>query len=189
MYIRFIVDPFIPHGIQKVIRRVIKDLRNILADVTYSVEVDESLDVLLKREPVPVSKFFQRKLPMVCRGITIYIVNTNLTWKREEVFGLSSPTKCVVGIKSCPRVNYKMWSAKIWDLILHELGHSFGLIEESRAKSKSYISDCGTKHCRNNCVMSAEHHDMIWGIRAKNRYKRYAPFCETCRKYLLSKDI
>ena len=187
MYIRFVLDPFVPHGINKVIRRVVKDLRNIFKDITYSIETEENLCFVIKNNPVPVSKIFQRKLHMTCRRIVLYIVNSDLTWKENPVYGISSPSRCVIGLKEIPKIGYKTWSAKIWDLILHELGHSFGLIRKSRARSA--ISSLGTSHCLNNCVMSEDSFESVWSKRARLRFNKRNPYCEDCLKYLISKDV
>lgn len=187
MYIRFVLDPFVPHGTNKVIRRVVRDLRKIFTDVTYSVESNEELSTLYDRETVPTSVIFQRKVHMFCKGFTFYIVNANLVWRRKRVFGLSLPDRCVVGLKDIPRNNSTNWSAKVWDLILHELGHSMGLINKHRARLS--ISTNGTGHCINNCSMSEDESDSIWTKRAYSRYKRESPYCEDCLKYLLAKDV
>lgn len=186
MYIRFILDPFVPHGIVKVIRRSISDLRKIFKDVTYSIESDESLAPLLKRELLPVSKVFQRRTNMTCRGVVVYVLSTNLIWQGNEVYGVSLPSKCVIGLRDLPKIGYKVWSSRVWELILHELGHSFGLIKKYKTYSK--VGDCGTRHCLNNCVMSEDRFDSVWSKRASMRFSSRKPYCDDCLKYLLSKD-
>ncbi len=187
MYVRFVVDPFVPHGINKVIRRVIRDLRVIFKDITYSVETDESFNAFVKSESVPVSKIFQRKLPMMCRGIVVYILNVNLTWNKNDVYGISSPNKCIVGLKDITKNGYHVWAAKIWEIILHEVGHSLGLIRRHRARSS--VSHLGTMHCINDCVMSEETFDLVWSRKALMRFNRGTPYCDDCLKYLLAKDV
>lgn len=186
MYIRFIVDPRISRGIHKIVRRVVKDLRGILKDVTYSVEEDDTLPLLSTRESIPISKIFQRKLPMVCPGIAVYIVNFNLIWCKNAVHGISSPSRCAVGLGSIQKNNSKTWSAKIWDVILHELGHSLGLIKNQRARSS--LGMLGSRHCLNDCVMSEDKFDFVWSKKAQRRFDKRVPFCQDCLKYLLAKD-
>lgn len=191
MYIRFVLDPFVPHGINKVIRRVVWDLRKIFKDVTHSVETDESLGLLSKRDVVPVSKIFQRKLPMVCKGIAVYILNVNLVWFNNPIYGISSPNKCIVGLRDISKNNYKTWAAKIWDLVLHELGHSFGLIRKNRAHSSFGVLGArqGANHCLNDCVMSEDKFDFVWIRKACKRFDARVPYCEDCLKHLLAKDV
>lgn len=187
MYIRFVLDPFVPHGTTKVIRRVVRDLRKIFKDVTYSVEQDDELAPLSVREVVPTPVVLQRKIHMLCRGLTIYIVNANLVWRRKRVFGLSLPDRCVIGVKDIPRNDTEKWSAKIWDLILHEFGHSMGLINKHRARFA--VNENGTGHCVNHCSMSEDSSDSVWSKRALVRFNNNSPYCSDCLKYLLSKDV
>ena len=186
MYIRFVLDPFVPHGITKVIRRVVSDLKRIFKEVTYSIESDETLAPLLKRDPLPVSKVFQRKANMTCRGVVVYILSTNLIWQNRDIYGISLPSRCVIGLRDLPKIGYKMWSSRVWELILHELGHSFGLIKKYRTYSK--VNNEGTRHCLNNCVMSEDSYDSVWGKRANMRFLSRKPYCNDCLKYLLLKD-
>lgn len=189
MYFRFVLDPSVPHGIQKIIRRVIRDLRSILQDVTYSIEQDETLLPLVKNHFVPVSKIFQRKLPMACRGVAIYILNAAIIWNRYEIYGLSHRSKCTIGIKGIPSVNNAVWTAKVWELILHEVGHSLGLIEETRTRQKFIKGFANTKHCVFDCVMSEDILETVWARRSQSRFKRYSPYCESCKKYLILHDV
>jgi predicted Zn-dependent protease len=128
---------------------------------------------------------------MMCRGIVVYILNVNLTWFNNPIHGISSPNKCIVGLGSITKNNYKTWSAKIWDLTLHELGHSFGLVRKNRAHSAIGIlgTKQGANHCLNNCVMSEDKFDFIWIRKASRRFDSHIPYCEDCLKYLLAKDV
>ncbi|MFA6608514.1 MAG: hypothetical protein WCT07_01230 [Candidatus Paceibacterota bacterium] len=186
MYIRFVLDPFVPHGTNKIIRRVIKDLRNIFEEVLYSVETDESIVDLYQNKGLPVSKIFQRKISMSCRGIVIYLLSTKVIWHREPILGLSIPSRCVIGMSHIPKHDYKEWSSLIWELILHELGHSLGLIQKNR--KNSIVGYLSTRHCINNCVMSEDLLDSVWKKKAKYRYLQASPYCEMCLSYLLKKN-
>lgn len=187
MYLRFILDPFVPHGTNKVIRRVIKDLRGIFKDITYSVEIDESLKPSAKQGLSPVARIFQRRLSMNCRGIAVYIVNFPISHKKQEVYGVSLPDKCVMSTASLSREIYYLWMAKTWEVILHEIGHSFGLIKKHQTRFVTVYS--GTRHCLNDCVMSEDRFDFVWNRNVTRRFSGHTPFCEHCLAYLHSKDI
>lgn len=187
MYIQFVLDPFVPHGTNKVIRRVIRDLSNVFGDFMYSVETDETLP-RLSRDGVTTSiKIFQKRVPIFCRGVTVYILSTKILWQGNEVFGVSRPDRCVIGISSFDRHSYEKWAAKVWELILHEWGHSVGLIEKNRRESR--VGANGTRHCLNDCVMSETIFENIWTKLAVQRYKQARPYCRRCLRYLLSKNV
>ena len=103
------------------------------------------------------------------------------------MYRISLPSRCAIGLRDLPKIGYKMWSCRVWELILHELGHSFGLIKKYRTYSK--INKEGTRHCLNYCVMSEDSYDSVWGKRSNVRFKSRKPYCEDCLKYLLAKDV
>lgn len=183
MYLRFVIDPYVPNGIRKVIKKAVKNLSQIFPEVIYTIEQDDSLGKLPNTTPTPFPKIFQRKMRFQCQGLSVYILNGKLSLKGQEVLGVSRPDLCAIGIGRIARTDYDKWSSKIWELILHECGHSFGLVPARRRES--FRSESGTWHCLNNCVMNEEAIDFIWTKKAKVRFLKNMPYCQKCLTYLL----
>ena len=188
MHISFVLDSLVPQGFLKIAKHSMQDLSCIFESVTFSKEVDQKLDHHQPGGVLHSSKIFQKRHTFKRGHYVVYIISCKLFLRRVQVAGISCRNICVVSLYDVGNQPYDLWSAAIWELVLHELGHSFGLIPKGR--KESFISSLKTNHCSNDCVMN----DSLllrssWYHKASERKERHSPFCIRCLNYLLQKKI
>jgi predicted Zn-dependent protease len=186
MHISFVLDQLVPKGFLKVAKRSTQDLSQIFESVTFSTEVDNGLSHKQANGVMHSSQIFQKKHPFSRHHYVVYVISYKLFLRRVQVEGISYRNICVISLYNVANQPYDLWSAAIWEFILHELGHSFGLIP--RRRKESFVSALNTVHCRNDCVMN----DSLllrssWYHQANLRKESRAPFCSRCLEYLLHK--
>lgn len=186
MHISFVLAPLVPKGFLKIAKRSAQDLSQIFESVTYSVDVDASLMHKQSHGIMHSSQIFQKKHLFSKHHYVVYIISCKLFLRRVQVEGISYRNVCVVSLYNVANQPYDLWSAAIWELVLHELGHSFGLIP--RRRKESYVSVLNTVHCRNDCVMNDSHLlRTSWYHHANLRKESHPPFCPRCLEYLYQK--
>jgi predicted Zn-dependent protease len=119
----------------------------------------------------------------------VYIVAGQLYSKKRAVCGVASREVGIVSLgnvfrEKTSKVSYASWSALVWEVLLHELGHCFGLIQR-RSREIKLIG--GVRHCANDCVMSEEIFSSVWKRSALLRKQEHRPYCPLCRAYLEKK--
>ena len=183
MYIQIILGEDISNRIRKVIKIAMSSLKNIFPELQHSIESSSKL-VPHRGGKINHTNIFQISPPLKCRGVIIYITSGIFIWRATETNGLARQEACIVALGSIKEKDREEWIAKIWELILHEVGHSLGLVP---VRGNACVSYLGTRHCLNNCVMSDDLFEVIWSKRVRYRYKnnKNSPYCADCRKYLL----
>lgn len=186
MHISFVLDQLVPKGFLKIAKRSIQDLSQIFESVTFSTEVDTGLSHKQASGVIHSSQIFQKRHSFSRHHYVVYIVSCKLFLRRNQVAGISYRNICVVSLYDVANQPYDLWSAAIWELILHELGHSFGLIPKRR--KESVVSVLNTTHCTNDCVMNDSFLlRSMWYHQASLRKDSHSPFCPRCLEYLLHK--
>ncbi len=186
MHISFVLDKLVPKGFLKIAKCSVQDLSQIFESITFSTEVSANLAHKQSRGVMHSSQIFQKKHLFSKHYYVVYITSYKLFLRRVQVEGISYRNVCVVSLYNVANQPYDLWSAAIWELILHELGHSFGLIPKRR--KESFVSVLNTVHCKNDCVMN----DSLlsrssWYHQASGRKESHTPFCPRCLEYLLHK--
>jgi predicted Zn-dependent protease len=186
VHISFVLDPLVPSGIRKVVREVVRSLQGIFEEVTFSSEVDERL---LQKQPQGIlhsNKIFGQKHISGRHRYTVYLVSGKLFSRKNAVCGVALRSVGIVSLFDISHSNYDLWSAGVWEVLLHELGHCFGLVQKrKRATSRSKT---GTLHCTNSCVMSDDAlFSSLWQRNAAERRRLKKPYCSLCHEYLRQK--
>lgn len=183
MYIQIILGDDVSNKIKKVIRTAMLSLKNVFPELQSFIETSRKL-VPHRGGKINHTNIFQVSPPLKCRGVIVYITSGILIWRGVETNGLARLEACIVALGSLKERDHKKWTAKVWELILHEVGHSLGLVP---VRGNACVSYLGTRHCLNNCVMSDDLFEIVWTKKAELRYKNNidSPFCSDCRKYLV----
>ena len=184
MHISFVVDPLVPQGFRKIVKQVVLSLRVFIPDLSYSTETkdwilhDESNGVMHS------SKLFARKHRVSTSHLIVYLISGKLVSRSKSfVHGVSKGDVSIISFANVSHNPYEEWTALFWELMLHEIGHSLGLVPKRRHNIT--VNSLGTVHCKNECVMRD---DVLfvnfWQHKAKFLKNRNTPFCDLCAKYL-----
>lgn len=181
MHLEFRYSPLVPVGIKRIIRRVVKDLREVIPLLSYTQR--EDID-LMKYENKQKIRWSHVRWHNNQRKIVIYIFSNSFWYGNETVYGLAWKRAVVVSQYFVATIPGEYWFACLWKILLHELGHSFGLVS-AEAKRKVVINDdCPLFHCSFDCVMDDNFVGTTWHDSALSRMASRSPFCRDCRVFL-----
>lgn len=89
-----------------------------------------------------------------CKILPYYvlIIDRGLRFNQMVAYGVGSHDYCaVISVYDIKTGNLDMDEECLKTIVMHEIGHMFGLIPKDR--KINYMIDCSGKHCLNRCVM------------------------------------
>ncbi len=197
MHIVFEIDHRVPIGIENVIRRAMNDLALTAPNCSYETKVNSKLlnrqrdDVRIRTSSfrniklytaIYASSIFSRSKVKSISKFYVTITVARLVYNYAVQHGLSEGRQSVVSLFNLSHLEYCFWSAGVWEVLMHEIGHMLGLVPASRINTTRKPS--GHTHCINDCVMCTDSLKKHWTYKSHERYRNRNPYCGLCSRYI-----